>query len=205
MSAQPQVGGWASSRLGVDFAVTTETLALYLPFGEPFLTTLELAGPAHGRGEHLHQRAGRPRRCRGVSRRAEADRRAQRLVARLCALGLEPDDEDDPLRRGARAFGRGCAASVGNRAPPPLMALPRERLDVRIEQRAHDQIGIAHPDAVRVWVDESEGCEPGRSDRARSTIVARGARPPARPPATMMTTRLRSPMQPSPQRHARRS
>jgi Uma2 family endonuclease len=40
--SQPHVGGWTSPRLGVRFAVTADTLELYFPSGEPFLTTLEL-------------------------------------------------------------------------------------------------------------------------------------------------------------------
>ena len=74
--AQPQVGGWTSPRLGVRFAVTAESLALYFPSGQPFLTTVELDR----------------RMAEEVARADAAERRAERLAARLRALGLEPDD-----------------------------------------------------------------------------------------------------------------
>jgi Uma2 family endonuclease len=61
---------WQSPRLGMRLLLTAETLAVYYPDGQPFLTTVELSAKA---------------------KRETA--RADRLAAKLRALGIDPDDE----------------------------------------------------------------------------------------------------------------
>ena len=66
--------GWTSPRLGIRFALSGETLEIFDPQGRPFLTTVELAT-----------------RLRRETARAEREHeRAERLAARLRALGIEP-------------------------------------------------------------------------------------------------------------------
>ena len=68
------IKGWTSRRLGILFALTGDSLAIFDPQGQPFLSSAELA-------ERLRQEAAR----------AEQERaRAERLADRLCALGIEP-------------------------------------------------------------------------------------------------------------------
>lgn len=63
------IADWTSPCLGIRFELTAESLALYRPDGEKFLTTLELEA------------------------QMEAQRqRAERLAAQLRALGVEPEE-----------------------------------------------------------------------------------------------------------------
>jgi Uma2 family endonuclease len=67
--------GWVSPRLGIRFVLTPTILEVYTPTGQRFLTTLE-------RAEQLEQ----------VQQQAEqAQSRAERLAARLRAMGVDPD------------------------------------------------------------------------------------------------------------------
>jgi hypothetical protein len=61
------LNGWISPRLGIRFALSGETLEIFDPQGQPFLTSVELA--ARLRQEHA---------------------RAEQLAERLRALGFEP-------------------------------------------------------------------------------------------------------------------
>jgi Uma2 family endonuclease len=95
--AQAHLGGWTSPRLGVRFAVTAATLELYFPSGEPFLTTIELdrrMAEETARAEHALASASTERaRADAAERRAEQEQlRAERLAAKLRAMGLDPDD-----------------------------------------------------------------------------------------------------------------
>jgi hypothetical protein len=73
------VGGWTSPRLGIRFALLPETMEIYDPAGQPFLTSVELA-----------------RRARQEAARAALEhRRAERLAERLRAMGVDPDRLDD--------------------------------------------------------------------------------------------------------------
>jgi len=63
------IKGWTSPRLGIRFASTGDSLAIFDPQGQPFLSSVELAG-------RLRQEAAR----------------ADRLAERLRALGIEPGD-----------------------------------------------------------------------------------------------------------------
>jgi Uma2 family endonuclease len=64
----PTMSGWVSPRLGIRFELTTETLHICGPDGVRFLTYVELA-----------------------QQRDEERARAERLAAKLRALGIDPD------------------------------------------------------------------------------------------------------------------
>lgn len=81
-----QVDGWVSPLLGIRFQLTEDTLEIYRPDGERFLTSVQL----HHLREQERQRAEQER------QRAEREqRRAERLAEQLRALGVEPDFEED--------------------------------------------------------------------------------------------------------------
>lgn len=64
----PQINGWSSPRLGIRFELTPETLTIYRPDGDHFLSPVEL-------------------RQRGDQERQRADR----LAAYLRSIGVDPD------------------------------------------------------------------------------------------------------------------
>ena len=73
----PEIDGWISPRLGVRFVREGDQVRMYLPDGRPFLSFVELQAQMEAERE-----------------RAEAERqRAERLAARLRALGVDPDQE----------------------------------------------------------------------------------------------------------------
>lgn len=77
-----EMQGWVSPRLGIRFECTAETLVVYDPSGERFLTTVELA---QQRDRALQQ-------VEVERQRADMEQqRAARLAARLQALGVDPD------------------------------------------------------------------------------------------------------------------
>lgn len=63
-----EMSDWVSPRLGLRFEPTAETLQIYGPQGDRFLTSVELA-----------------------QQRDQAQQRAERLAARLRELGVDPD------------------------------------------------------------------------------------------------------------------
>ncbi len=67
-----QMDGWTSPRLGIRFDLSGPTLTIYRPDGQPFLSHTE-----------LEQRA------------RQAEQRAERLAARLRAMGIDPDALDE--------------------------------------------------------------------------------------------------------------
>jgi len=69
------INNWTSPRLQIRFALSEETLEIYRPDGQKFLTTLELSQ----RFDQEHQRA------------EQEYQRAERLLAQLKALGIEPN------------------------------------------------------------------------------------------------------------------
>ena len=70
-----EINKWVSPRLGIQFVLTEETLEIYRPDGEKFLSSLEL----------YQQR-------QQASQRAEREaQRAERLAEKLRALGIDPD------------------------------------------------------------------------------------------------------------------
>jgi len=86
---QSHIHGWTSPLLGVRFALTPETLLLYYPNGQPFLTSVELARRAEEASVKAEQEA---MRAKQEAMRADAEHtRAERLAERLRALGVDPE------------------------------------------------------------------------------------------------------------------
>jgi Uma2 family endonuclease len=75
LRAIPKMNGWLSPRLGVRFELAENDLQLYGPDGKKFATYVELI-------EQTQQLA---------NQRDQAQQRAERLAAKLKALGIEPD------------------------------------------------------------------------------------------------------------------
>ncbi|HYN77640.1 MAG TPA: Uma2 family endonuclease [Lamprocystis sp. (in: g-proteobacteria)] len=104
--------GWTSPRLGIRFDLMRETLAIFSPQGQPFLTSVELAGRLRRETERAQEEANRA--VQAQEERTRADReaaqaqqerahaaqearradqehdRAERLAERLRTLGVEP-------------------------------------------------------------------------------------------------------------------
>jgi Uma2 family endonuclease len=75
--------GWVSPRLGIRFELEEETLTIYGPEGDRFLTPVELA----------QQRDQERQRADQEQQRADQEQqRADRLAARLRELGVDPDE-----------------------------------------------------------------------------------------------------------------
>lgn len=88
--------GWTSPRLGVRFSIEPETLRIFYPDGEPFLTSIELAERARHASARAEREAARAeqeaeRAERETTRAEEEHRRAERLAQRLRAMGIDPD------------------------------------------------------------------------------------------------------------------
>jgi hypothetical protein len=80
----PDPRDFISPRLGVRFVLPDEgDLTLYYPDGTPFLSPVEIARQRAEAERRLSETEGRQR---------EAEERAERLAARLRALGIDPDD-----------------------------------------------------------------------------------------------------------------
>lgn len=75
--------GWVSPRLGIRFELDEETLTIYGPEGDRFLTPVELAQQR----DRERQRAEQER-----QRADQEQQRADRLAARLRELGVDPDE-----------------------------------------------------------------------------------------------------------------
>lgn len=71
----PDLQGWVSPRLGIRFELAGETLCIYAPNGDRFLTPVELAAQR----DQERQRAD------------QEQQRADRLAAKLRAMGIDPD------------------------------------------------------------------------------------------------------------------
>ena len=96
------IKGWTSPRLGIRFASTPETLVIYGPQGQPFLSSVELAQRLQQEATRAEQERARAEseaiRAEQATAWAEAERaraereheRAERLAERLRALGIEP-------------------------------------------------------------------------------------------------------------------
>jgi Uma2 family endonuclease len=99
----PDLQEWQSPRLGIRFELDDETLTIYYPNGDRFLTSVELADQRdreRERAEQADQRAEQERqRAEQERQRAEQERqraddaevRAQQLAERLRSLGINPD------------------------------------------------------------------------------------------------------------------
>ena len=80
--AIPDMQGWVSPCLGIRFELAADTLAIYAPNGERFLTPVELA----------QQRDLACQQAEAAEQRAEAaEQRSEQLAAKLRALGVDPD------------------------------------------------------------------------------------------------------------------
>lgn len=85
-----EMSGWVSPRLQIRFEITPETLQIYRPDGEPFLSFVELAQLR----EQERQRAdAEQQRADAATMQLETERqRNERLAARLQELGVNPED-----------------------------------------------------------------------------------------------------------------
>lgn len=85
----PEVQGWQSPRLGIQFELNEETLQIYYPNGERFLSSVQLSAQRdreRQRAEQADQRAEQER-----QRAEQAEARSQQLAERLRSLGIDPD------------------------------------------------------------------------------------------------------------------
>ncbi len=91
-----EMDGWVSPRLGIRFQLTPETLEIYRPDGEKFLTSVELAQQRelerqraeteHQRAESEHQRAEN-----AISQLEAEQQRYQDLWKKLQEKGIDPE------------------------------------------------------------------------------------------------------------------
>lgn len=85
----PDMQDWVSDRLGIRFELGADTLAIYTPEGQRFLTSVQLAqqrDQERQRADQEQQRADQEQ------QRANQERqRADRLAERLRELGVDPD------------------------------------------------------------------------------------------------------------------
>ncbi len=94
--AMSHLNGWTSPRLGIRFALTPQTLELYYPDGQPFLSSIELARRA---AEAEQRTLGAKRQVLAAEQQAleakpqAAQQRQLRheAISRLRALGLAPE------------------------------------------------------------------------------------------------------------------
>ncbi len=91
-----EVDGWVSPRLGIRFQLTPETLEIYRPDGEKFLTPVELdqaREQERQRADREQQRADQEQQRADQERqRADQERqRADRLADLLRERGIDPD------------------------------------------------------------------------------------------------------------------
>ncbi len=84
-----EINGWVSPRLGVRFVLTPETLEIYRPNGQKFLTSLELDQLQ----EQEHQRAEQERQEKeaALSDLERERQRYQDMLRRLIARGIDPE------------------------------------------------------------------------------------------------------------------
>ncbi len=73
--------GWVSPRLGIRFDTSGEELRIFAPDGTPFVSFSDLKQQAE------HERAARQQ---AEQRATQAEERAERLLAQLRALGIDP-------------------------------------------------------------------------------------------------------------------
>ncbi len=91
-----EINHWVSPRLGIKFVPTEETLEIYRPDGEKFLSSLELYQQRQQASEQAQQASQRAeqefQRAEQASQRAEQEaQRAEKLAAQLRALGIDPE------------------------------------------------------------------------------------------------------------------
>lgn len=91
-----EMSGWVSPRLGIRFEVTLETLEVYRPDGEKFLSFTELArlrDQERARADAEQQRADteQQRADAAIAELELARQRNEALAARLQKMGIDPD------------------------------------------------------------------------------------------------------------------
>lgn len=83
------INGWVSPRLGIRFEITPDTLVIYRPDGQRFLTPVELdhlKEQERQRAEAEHQRAEE-----AMAQLEQEQQRYQALIEKLRARGIEPE------------------------------------------------------------------------------------------------------------------
>ncbi|MCL1469824.1 Uma2 family endonuclease [Argonema antarcticum] len=90
------INGWISPRLGIKFELTSDTLEIYRPDGQRFLTSVELDGlreQERQRAEEERQRAEeeRQRAEDAIAQLEEERQRYQALIALLREKGIDPE------------------------------------------------------------------------------------------------------------------
>jgi len=85
----PELAGWQSPQLQIRFELTPETLKVYKPNGEPFLSYVELGQLAEAAKAEAEAAKAEAQAAQDRAQRAEAAQLA--AVPRLLALGLTPE------------------------------------------------------------------------------------------------------------------
>jgi Uma2 family endonuclease len=83
------INGWVSPRLGIRFEITPDTLVIYRPDGQRFLTPVELdhlREQERQRAEAEHQRAEE-----AMAQLEQEQQRYQALIEKLRARGIDPE------------------------------------------------------------------------------------------------------------------
>jgi Uma2 family endonuclease len=91
-----EMNGWVSPRLGIRFQLTENTLEIYRPDGQRFLTPVELdrlREQEHQRAEHERQRAEHEheRAEEAIAQLAQEKQRYQALIEQLRQQGINPE------------------------------------------------------------------------------------------------------------------
>ncbi|NEP79341.1 MAG: Uma2 family endonuclease [Okeania sp. SIO3B3] len=92
----PEINGWVSPRLGIRFELTAETLEIYRPDGEKFLTSVELDRLRElekQRAEQIQQQLDQEKqRAEQIQQQLDQEKqRADRLAEMLRERGIDPD------------------------------------------------------------------------------------------------------------------
>ncbi|NER05828.1 MAG: Uma2 family endonuclease [Okeania sp. SIO3C4] len=92
----PEINGWVSPRLGIRFELTAETLEIYRPDGEKFLTPVELDRLRElekQRAEQIQQQLDQEKqRAEQIQQQLDQEKqRADRLAEMLRERGIDPD------------------------------------------------------------------------------------------------------------------
>ncbi len=83
------MAGWVSPRLGIRFEPTLDSLEIFRPDGQKFLTYTEVAQQLEQAEQQLEQAE---QQLEQAEQRAEqAEHRAARLAEQLRALGIDPE------------------------------------------------------------------------------------------------------------------
>ncbi|OZH55573.1 hypothetical protein AFK68_03725 [Hydrocoleum sp. CS-953] len=96
LEAIPEINGWVSPRLGIRFELTAETLEIYRPDGNKFLTPVELyrlREQEKQRAEQIQQQLDQEKqRAEQIQQQLDEEKqRADRLVEMLRQKGINPD------------------------------------------------------------------------------------------------------------------